>query len=141
MNTFIPVKYVITQAGPTPASVITYSYDVIFWSVNLRNIITDEVDVGIFSRDAVFFYSEIGVTRWLLWYSDCAKFNYRWGILRRCSTSPSRLGRGTPPPYSPTLSTPSVFIVEQNLVEISAVMLVVFYRCLGIHIMRHRTVI
>ena len=71
MNTFIPVKYVITQAGPTPASVITYSYDVIFWSVNLRNIITDKVDVGIFSRDAVFFYSEIGVTRWLLWYSDC----------------------------------------------------------------------
>jgi len=34
------------------------------------------------------------------------------------------------------LTTP----VEQNSVGISAVMLVVFYRCLGIHIIRHRTV-
>jgi len=118
----------------SPVYIVTY--DVIFWSVNLRNNISDKVNVGIFSCDAVFFYSEKRVTRWLLWHSDFTKFNYRWGSLRRSPSS--RLGRGTP---SPPLWTPSVFIAEQNLVGISAVMDVLFYRCLIIHIMRHRTVI
>jgi len=33
-----------------------------------------------------------------------------------------------------------VFIVEQNLVGISAVMLVVFYRLLGTHVAGHRAI-
>jgi len=76
----------------SPVYIVTY--DVIFWSVNLRNNISDKVNVGIFSCDAVFFYSEKRVTRWLLWHSDFTKFNYLWGSLRRSPSS--RLGRGTP---------------------------------------------
>jgi len=34
---------------------------------------------GYFRVTPVFFYSEIRVTRWLLWHSDFTKFNYRWG--------------------------------------------------------------
>ena len=77
-----------------PVYVVTY--DVIFRSVNWRNIITDEVNVGIFSCDAVFFCSEIRVTRWLLWHSDFIKFNYCWESLRHSTRPPNRLGRGTP---------------------------------------------
>jgi len=109
------------------------TYNVIFWSVNLWNIITDKC--GIFSCDAVFyFYSEIRVTRGLIWHSDFTKFNYRWGAYDTSSPFPTHLDAfGVSQQWVLV-----VFIFEQDVVGISAVMRVVFYRCLGIHIMRQR---
>jgi len=110
---------------------------VIFWSVNLRNNISDKVNVGIFSCDAVFLSIVKNV-------SPDGFFGIQ--ILPNSITAggaydaPPLVGWGGGTP-SPPLWTPSVFIAEQNLVGISAVMDVLFYRCLIIHIMRHRTVI
>ena len=80
------MRHALQRASPVFATLFPYipvyivTYDVtIFWSVNSRNIIADKANVGIFSCDAGFFYSEIRVTRWLLWHSDFTKFNYRWG--------------------------------------------------------------
>jgi len=82
---------------------------------------------GYFRVTSVFFCSEMRVTRWLFCHSDITKFNYRWESLRHPST------------FSVSQQWALlVFIVEQNSVGIFAV---VFCRCLGIHTMRHRTVI
>ena len=82
---------------------------------------------GYFRVTSVFFCSEMRVTRWLFCHSDFTKFNYRWESLRHPST------------FSVSQQwVLLVFIVEQNSVGIFAV---VFCRCLGIHTMRHRTVI
>ena len=35
---------------------------------------------GYFPVTPVFFYSELRVTRWLLWHSDFTKFNYRCNV-------------------------------------------------------------
>jgi len=55
-------------------------------------------------------------------------------LLKQSNIIDNRLG---PLPVSNSQSLLPIFIVEQNLVGISAVMLVVFYRRLGIHMTRH----
>jgi len=91
---------------------------------------------GYFRANSFFFYSEMRVTRRLLCHSDFTKFNYRWGACDTPSTFPIPLDTFGVSQQWVLL----VFVVEQNSVGISAVMLVVFYRCLGIHVMRHGTV-
>jgi len=50
----------VRHASPVFATPFPYipvyivTYEVIFWTVNLRNIMTDKVNVGILSCDAVF---------------------------------------------------------------------------------------
>ena len=81
-----------------------------------------------------YFYSEIRVTRGLIWHSDFTKFSYRWGAYDTSSPFPTHLDAfGVSQQWVLV-----VFIFEQDVVGISAVMRVVFYRCLGIHIMRQR---
>ena len=110
--------------------------DILVCKLKNNKHISDKVNVRIFSCDVGFFYCEMHTTRWLLWHSDFTKFNYRWGACDTPSTFPTLLGTFSVSQQWLLL----VFIVEQNSVGISAVMLVVFYRCLGIHIIRHRTV-
>ena len=54
------VRHVAERASPIFAAPFPYipvyivTYDVIFWSVNLRKIITDKVNVGVFMCDVSF---------------------------------------------------------------------------------------
>ena len=48
------------------------------------------------------------ITRFVFFSSSkCTKIQTPLGSLRRSPRRPSRLGRGIPPPYSPSRSTPS----------------------------------
>ena len=58
-------------------SVYIVTYDVIFW--NIKKHYNRQSKWGGILEGRRFFYSEIHVTRWLLWRSDFTKFNYRWG--------------------------------------------------------------
>jgi len=111
------------------------TYNVIFWSVNSWNIITDKC--GIFSCDAVFLFLQWNTCHQRAYLAfRFTKFNYRWGAYDTSSPFPTHLDAfGVSQQWVLV-----VFIFEQDVVGISAVMRVVFYRCLGIHIMRQRAI-
>jgi len=79
-------------------------------------------DIFVWGR---FSYSEIRVTQMASLAFRFYQFQLPLGELTTFPQTVYSAGEGDTPPYSPPLSTPSVFIIEQNLNGISAVMLVV----------------